>query len=145
MRENHTTIGIVPYERIPQKREPLTRNRRVFTGVISHCQLLFDQSGALFEFALPPQTAPILLGRATKETSPIINIDLTAFNGGDLGVSRIHARFERSGSRIFVRDLNSTNGTWINGSRLTPMNVHEIHHGDKVEFGRLPAQFFVKS
>jgi len=144
MRENHTTLGIVPYERTPQKRESLG-DRRVFTGVISHCQLLFDQSGALFEFALPPKTAPILVGRATEQSNPPINVDLTAFNGSDLGVSRTHARFERTGSRLFIRDLNSTNGTWINGTRLTPMNVHEIYHGDKVEFGRLPAQFFVKS
>ncbi len=144
MRENRTTIGIVPYDRIPQPREGQA-GRRVFTGVISHCQLLFDQSGALFEFTLPPKTIPIFIGRATTQSNPPINIDLTAFNGSELGVSRTHARFERTGSRLFIRDLNSTNGTWINGSRLTPMNVHEIFHGDKIEFGRLPAQFFIKT
>ena len=144
MNENRTTLGITPFERIPQQRSSVGE-KRVFTGVISHCRLMFDRSGALFEFQLHPQTTPILVGRATEHADPEINIDLTAFNGIDLGVSRIHARFERNGSRLFIRDLNSTNGTWINGLRLTPMNVHEIYHCDKIEFGRLSAEFYIKS
>ena len=144
MNDNRTTLGITPFDRIPQERSSIG-DRRVFTDVISYCQLVFDRTGAFFEFPLPPKTKPVLVGRGTEQADPPINIDLTAFNATDFGVSRIHARFERAGTRLFVRDLNSTNGTWINGKRLTPMNVHEIYHGDKIEFGRLSAQFYIKS
>jgi pSer/pThr/pTyr-binding forkhead associated (FHA) protein len=37
-------------------------------------------------------------------------------------VSRLHAKIEREGPRYVLRDANSANGTFINGSR-----IHEPH------------------
>lgn len=36
----------------------------------------------------------------------------------DPGLSRTHCQLERTGSRLFVRDLNSRNGTFIDGDRI---------------------------
>ncbi|HEV7507786.1 MAG TPA: ATP-binding cassette domain-containing protein [Thermoanaerobaculia bacterium] len=48
-------------------------------------------------------------------------------------ISRRHARLERSGSRWTVTDLGSTNGTYVNGARLTGLATLQI--GDVVDFG----------
>ncbi len=50
------------------------------------------------------------------------------------GISRIHAFVIREGSNCYVEDLNSTNGTMINGRLLEPRIRYMIKSGDKVCF-----------
>lgn len=54
----------------------------------------------------------------------------------DSSVSRMHARFslDRDG-KMTVRDLNSTNGTWLNGERLMPNESRVMRQGDHVRLG----------
>ncbi len=52
----------------------------------------------------------------------------------DLDVSARHAAIVRSGELYLLRDLGSTNGTWINGERLGA--DHVLAHGDVIRFGR---------
>lgn len=52
-------------------------------------------------------------------------------------ISRMHARFTRSGSKIYITDLNSTNGTFRNGMRLTPNSSELIEPGDEIRLGKL--------
>ena len=54
-------------------------------------------------------------------------------------VSKIHAEFVRDGQRYFVRDMNSTNGTYINGSkdRLVSNQLFEIHPGDHIRLANV--------
>ncbi len=51
----------------------------------------------------------------------------------DVEVSRHHMRFSRSLNGYMVEDLGSTNGTFINGRRLT--GAQEIHSGDMIGLG----------
>lgn len=53
------------------------------------------------------------------------------------GVSRIHARVDHNGSCFTVTDLNSTNGTYVNGVPLGPNEMMELSVGDEVRFGDL--------
>lgn len=46
--------------------------------------------------------------------------------------SREHARLELDGKRLFVEDLGSTNGTWINGKRTSGRT--EVRNGDELRF-----------
>jgi ABC-type multidrug transport system ATPase subunit/ABC-type multidrug transport system permease subunit len=48
-------------------------------------------------------------------------------------ISRHHARFTRSGSAWTVTDLSSTNGTYVNGRRVTATEPLEV--GDVVDLG----------
>jgi predicted Zn finger-like uncharacterized protein len=41
----------------------------------------------------------------------------------DLEASRQHARIDVMGDRVILRDLNSTNGTFVNEQRITTMNL----------------------
>ncbi|MEW2082540.1 DUF1707 and FHA domain-containing protein [Streptomyces sp. NPDC005283] len=50
-------------------------------------------------------------------------------------VSRLHAELSRQGSLWVLRDLGSTNGTTVNGRRVTGSVV--VHDGDMVGFGRM--------
>lgn len=118
--------------------------QRVFLGIEAQCQIVLESPNTAIEFILPPDSAYLKVGRAPDEAGSEQILDLTPYNAHNAGVSRTHARFERSGVRIFVRDLNSSNGTWINGNRLVPDHVHEIFDGDRIEFGRMSAQFHIK-
>jgi hypothetical protein len=51
----------------------------------------------------------------------------------DAEISRRHARMELRGSAYVIQDLGSTNGTFINGTRISGMQV--LNPGDTVAFG----------
>lgn len=53
----------------------------------------------------------------------------------DLTVSRRHARLERDGDGWLLADLDSTNGTRLNGWRVTEPVL--LRAGDKVSFGSM--------
>lgn len=54
-------------------------------------------------------------------------------------VSRRHAQLERSGGRVVVRDLGSTNGTAVNGVIIS--GDTELKPGDTVQFGAARFRF----
>jgi two-component system, cell cycle response regulator len=52
----------------------------------------------------------------------------------DDGLSRAHARIRTEGGRVWIEDLGSRNGTFVNGHKLTvPI---ELRDGDKIGVGR---------
>ena len=53
-------------------------------------------------------------------------------------VSRRHARVTRDGGRFYIEDLNSGNGTRVNGEALEPFRPRAIAPGDAVQLGRMP-------
>ncbi len=58
----------------------------------------------------------------------------------DLNVSRAHARIRIEGTRCFVMDENSVNGTFLNGHRLRP-EWYPMNQGDVLVIG--PARFYL--
>lgn len=57
----------------------------------------------------------------------------------DLTVSGRHALISKSGNNIYVEDLNSTNGTLVNGNYISK---HTLQHGDVVQIGHHMFTFF---
>jgi pSer/pThr/pTyr-binding forkhead associated (FHA) protein len=51
----------------------------------------------------------------------------------DPEVSRRHARLETRGNVVYVRDLQSSNGTYLNGRRIDA--VIETREGDEIDVG----------
>jgi hypothetical protein len=51
----------------------------------------------------------------------------------EISVSRHHAKFWFEADRVFVRDLGSRNGTWVNRNRITGPQV--VREGDTVRIG----------
>jgi ABC-2 type transport system ATP-binding protein len=66
----------------------------------------------------------------------------------DTDVSRRHATFSPAGAGLTVEDLGSTNGTFVNGHRLT--GTAALSNGDRVQLGgtaiavRLPGELVVE-
>ncbi len=58
-------------------------------------------------------------------------------------VSKAHAEFVRSGGQYFVRDLNSTNGTYLNGDpqRIVSNQNILLHDGDRVRLADIELVF----
>ncbi|MBK5224891.1 MAG: FHA domain-containing protein [Acidimicrobiia bacterium] len=56
----------------------------------------------------------------------------------DPNVSRNHAEIRPQGDGYVVTDLGSTNGTRVNGVKITE---HELHDGDEVVFGNTRMEF----
>ncbi|EIW77459.1 hypothetical protein CONPUDRAFT_39647, partial [Coniophora puteana RWD-64-598 SS2] len=54
-------------------------------------------------------------------------------------ISRQHAEVWVEGNKIYIRDVQSANGTYINGCRLSPENIEsapfELKSHDLLDFG----------
>jgi hypothetical protein len=57
----------------------------------------------------------------------------------DTNVSRRHAALDSAGGRVALTDLESTNGTWVNGRRL--YGTAELFDGDVVQIGAVSLRF----
>ena len=69
-----------------------------------------------------PDGEPQLLGRSTE-----------ALGSTDPSMSRRHAEITPAGGRWYLRDLRSSNGTWLNGQRLE--GRAELRAGDSIRCG----------
>jgi pSer/pThr/pTyr-binding forkhead associated (FHA) protein len=57
-------------------------------------------------------------------------------------VSRLHAMILMDGDQAWIRDLGSTNGTWVNGSRLEGEVL--LQHDDLVRIGPLSFRVLIQ-
>ena len=73
-----------------------------------------------------------LVGSATDRVDCVINQD---------GISRVHARITNEDSRFYIKDMNSTNGTKVNGKELACYELCEIKPQDRIEFGNFECIF----
>jgi len=85
------------------------------------------------------------LGRVSDGQPIMPDIDLSPYHAYASGVSRLHAVIKRSTDRITMMDLGSSNGTYINGKRLSANVEQIIHHGDVVTFGKLKIQVLLRN
>lgn len=77
----------------------------------------------------------------TRTVVPFASEELTLGRAADgvawrlaaRNVSRRHARFTRQGAAVFVEDLGSLTGTWLNGERIS--GRRRVRPGDLVEIG----------
>jgi hypothetical protein len=106
-------------------------------GLPVRLKFMVSEGRALFEFAT---NEPIIVGRTTSTS--VATLDLSPYNADDLGISRNHVRIEVFGDRLMVKDLNSVNGTRLNGTLLTPNYVYELQHGDELKLGRLKMRLY---
>ncbi len=71
---------------------------------------------------------PLVVGKLAGAVDMVID---------EHSISRMHAKFFRDGNKIYVTDLNSTNGTFRNGMRLAPNASEIIEPGDEIRLGKL--------
>lgn len=88
---------------------------------------------------------PLYIGRLSPENDPRVDIDLSRYGGARYGVSRHHALLKLDYKRrLYLTDLESTNGTLLAGRRLKSGIKALVHHGDKIVFGTLAVKIYFK-
>lgn len=108
-----------------------------FTGIQRALLCIIRPFGDTWEKPIP-HDQPIIIGTTAGGGAP--NLDLS-FYDKDGYVSRKHASISLSGNRYFLTDLGSTNGTRLNDALLSPNTPAVLHHGDRIQLGRVVLQF----
>jgi serine/threonine protein kinase len=83
-------------------------------------------------FALAEGT--VILGRNGSSLNIRNDIDLTSLDTKKIA-SRRHATIQRKDNEFMLHDLDSRNGTFVNGARLSSAQPHKLTSGDVIEFG----------
>lgn len=84
-----------------------------------------------------PGTEAYVIGRSDSTSSYQPDIDVYQHGGQQKGVSRRHAVLMRYRGVIHLMDLESVNGTFINGHRLSPNTPYPFSTGDQVSLANL--------
>lgn len=71
---------------------------------------------------------PLVIGKKEKVADVVLQ---------NASISRMHARITEDEGRIYLEDLNATNGTFKNGARLKPYEKVEILKEDEIKLGKL--------
>ncbi len=75
---------------------------------------------------------PVIVGCDSKRADCVIALP---------GVSRMHARISKEGGAYYIKDLNSTNGTSVDGRALSCFELCEIKPGGKIILGNVECVF----
>jgi predicted component of type VI protein secretion system len=89
------------------------------------------------EMELPLTKDEVNIGRLDTASNSFPEVDLTSDGGLKKGVSRWHAKIIRRGSEVFIEDLGSMNGTFLNRKKLTPYLPQVLKSGDELQLGKL--------
>ncbi|MGL5259962.1 MAG: DUF6382 domain-containing protein [Lachnospiraceae bacterium] len=91
-----------------------------------YIKLTWIENGKEQEVSL--EKFPIIIGKSEHNASLIIK---------DPSVSRKHCEITKNEELLFIRDLNSTNGTYVNDIPLWEMESIPIQKGDRLLIGKV--------
>ena len=120
-------------ERLEQALDAMTRPAAVPEGA------LIMEGGQ--RIALPTHETELLIGCKDAADGIFPAIDLTPFGGTSSGVSRKHATLSLRNGQWTLKDENSTNGTFINGSRIAAYVPQVLRNQTRVRFGAVEGTF----
>ena len=92
---------------------------------------------------MPVVHSPMLLGRSSEGEGYQPDFDMTFYDEGDY-VSRRHARITKGRLGYFITDLDSSNGTTVNGRPLLPGRARLLRNGDRIKVGLVTIQFWLR-
>lgn len=112
--------------------------------------LLVDDEPTFLLSEGPQITYPYLIRKSsfdrTDINKPVFRIGkersyVDCFVANNNAVSRIHADIITRNNCYFVKDENSTNGTYVNGNRLSPNEEVQVFDGDIITFANEEFEF----
>ncbi|MEO8397707.1 MAG: FHA domain-containing protein, partial [Chloroflexota bacterium] len=106
------------------------------TNFTENMVLRLEIDGAPTPILLHPK-AETSIGRRDPATGTMPDVDLSAYAGYRLGVSRKHAFIRLKSHQLEIYDLGSSNGTSVNGVRLTAHQPHVLRDGDEILLGKM--------
>ena len=84
------------------------------------------------QIEIDPVEEPFIIGRATR-TGEKTGAHYE-FSAEITPISRLHAQIERKDGVYYIQDLGSSNGTFVNGTKLEANKPYVIEDGDKIAF-----------
>lgn len=127
-REVYSKSEIHPHSR---DRERLGNTAVLYEQDFSEEPLMLTRIHSRVQEQIALQQETYIVGKLHTEADIVIR---------DSSVSRVHARIERIAGQYTLRDLNSTNGTFLNGRRLEIQECVPIQPGDTIAFARAEYQ-----
>ncbi len=83
------------------------------------------------------------LGRVAEGQPIVPDVDLSPYNAYANGVSRLHCAIKLINNQVVLVDLGSSNGTYLNGTRLSPYTEMPVVDGDVAYLGKLKVQLLI--
>jgi pSer/pThr/pTyr-binding forkhead associated (FHA) protein len=85
-----------------------------------------------------------VFGRRDPATGNMPDVDMTPFAGYRMGVSRKHAIIKQNADndRLELFDLGSSNGTFLNGTRMTASKPYKLRDGDEIRLGQMAVKVY---
>lgn len=121
---NIQPLGLVPFRLLAShldRHSPLCTRAGKQPDMTLCC--IHDGEKRIYTFDLDE----VIVGRTSGKDDPHVRLDY------DLSVSRHHARFFTMGQKVFVEDLDSRSGVFVNHARIKA--AWEVKHGDMVRVG----------
>jgi ribosomal protein L40E len=94
-------------------------------------QLSHIQSGTIID--IPNNVTVIHIGKPNEQIPP--DIDVSGFPCAEV-VSRVHADLRIEGDSVYIEDMGSANGTYVNHNVLPKGNRHLLRVGDRISLGK---------
>jgi CRP-like cAMP-binding protein len=108
------------------------------SGLPRSAVLLHAESGSDFALA---DSGDLSIGRIDRSTGLKPDVDLTELDV-QRTLSRQHARVTKRDGAFYIReDTPTRNGTFVNGTRLSPGVAIKLSDGDQVKFGVIETVF----
>ncbi|NJK79192.1 MAG: FHA domain-containing protein [Chloroflexaceae bacterium] len=101
---------------------------------LSHVRLIIPHRGVSLTL---PSASQAMVGRADPVSKVYPDIDLTPYGGLEQGVGRRHLRMYINQGQVYVDDLQSTNGSFLNGNKLLPGKPRTVQDGDELRLGNM--------
>jgi len=111
----------------------------VFVPPLPPVLAILEPKGARWE--LPLRDHMTLIGR--QGGMQPVDLDLDFYDPEGF-VSRNHARIVSNQRRFHIIDLDSGNGTIVNGQSLQPRVPYPLRHGDLIRLGKIVLQFKIR-
>ncbi len=86
--------------------------------------VVLEYSGQAGHFSFVDSIDEFIMGKESQ-CNGIINISPA--------ISRKHCKIVRDNAGYKIADIGSTNGTWVNGVRLSPNSLYELKDGDEIK------------
>jgi pSer/pThr/pTyr-binding forkhead associated (FHA) protein/NADPH-dependent 2,4-dienoyl-CoA reductase/sulfur reductase-like enzyme len=115
---------IIKSQPVPVKEpEPVVENKPLELAILV-------QSGNLSGKMISLKQSPTTLGRDPK-SQIVVNEEVVSWN---------HAEFKKQEAKWFIKDMGSSNHTFINEEQMIPHQYYPIKVADKIRFGKLVAE-----
>lgn len=102
--------------------------------VVGHEVLMLESTDPSRQFSLTVNKDEFFIGRSAEKSDGVIS-----YNNA---IGRRHCKILHRDGRYAIVDLESSNGTYVNGTRIAPNTIVPVNNGDKIRLAN--SDFVVK-